>query len=164
MYTGTEGNKLVCAVGTGSNSTGSAPTYKLTLSLPGQLPEVFDNIGGSGNALYQNMADAINKGQSGLRGPSELVVATAGAATLAPVTGSITLSGGTDGVTSITSATLVGQDIIPRKGMYALRNTGVSVAMLAVIERWLLVLLGREEFLHGKREDLAADEPRPGSL
>lgn len=40
----------------------------------------------------------------------------------------------------------------------------MSVAMLAVIARCLLVLLGREEFLHGKREDLAADEPRPGSL
>lgn len=131
MYTGSNGNNLTYAIGTGSNSTVGAPTYKLTFQLPGQLPEVFDNIGGTGNTLYLNMADAINLGQSGLRGPSELVVATAGAATLAPLTGTGTLSGGTDGTGTINSATLIGQDIIPRKGMYALRDTGVSVAMLA---------------------------------
>lgn len=131
MYTGSNGNNLTYAIGTGSNSTSGAPTYKLTFQLPGQLPEVFDNIGGSGNALYQNMANAINLGQSGLRGPSELVVATAGSATLAPLTGIGTLSGGTDGTGTINSTTLVGQDIIPRKGMYALRDTGISVAMLA---------------------------------
>lgn len=131
MYTGSNGNNLTYTLGAGSNSTNAAPTYKLTFQLPGQLPEVFDNLGGSGNALYQNVANAINLGQSGLRGPSELIVATAGAATLPPQTGTATLAGGTDGATSITSATLVGQDIIPRKGMYALRDTGVSVAMLA---------------------------------
>ena len=71
-------------LGTGSNNTSGAPTYKLTVQLPGQLPEVFDNIGGTGNAIYVNMATAINLGQSGLRGPSQLVVATAGAATARP--------------------------------------------------------------------------------
>lgn len=131
MYTGSLGNSLVYAIGAGSNSTPAAPTFKLTLALPGQVPEVFDNIGGSGNTLYQNMAIAINQGQSGLRGPSEIVVATVGAATLAPPLGNGTLSGGTDGATTINSATLVGLDTVPRKGMYALRNTGVSVAMLA---------------------------------
>ena len=44
---------------------------------------------------------------------------------------SATFTGGTDGATTITSATLIGQDILPRKGMYALRGTGASVAMLA---------------------------------
>jgi hypothetical protein len=131
MYSGSLGNSLTYGISAGSNSAPGAPTYKLSLNLPGQLPEVFDNIGGSGNALYQNMTAAINLGQSGLRGPSEIVVATAGAATLAPIAGTGTLAGGTDGVATITSATLVGQDIIPRKGVYALRDTGVSVAMLA---------------------------------
>ncbi|MDY3551406.1 hypothetical protein R5W24_000482 [Gemmata sp. JC717] len=131
LYTGTLGNSLTFAVSAGSNSTVAAPTYRLTLALPNQVPEVFDNIGGSGGALYQNMADAINKGQSGLRGPSQLVVATAGAATGAPMLAGGTLSGGTDGTGTINSATLVGVDTVPRKGMYALRNTNVSVAMLA---------------------------------
>jgi hypothetical protein len=41
------------------------------------------------------------------------------------------LIGGTDGNTTITGSVLLGLDTIPRKGMYALRNTGVSVAFLA---------------------------------
>lgn len=131
-YTGSLGNSLTVTVGTGTNSTGGAPTYKLTVNLPGQLSEVFDNIGGTGNALYANMAAAINSGQSGLRGPSQLVVATLGSGTTAPTNPStISLSGGTDGVSSISSATLIGQDTSPRKGMYALRGTGASIVMLA---------------------------------
>lgn len=131
-YTGTLGNSLTVNVGTGSNSTSGTPTFKLTVNLPGYLSEVFDNIGGSGNALYANMAAAINSGQSGLRGPSQLIVATLGSGTTAPTNPStVTLSGGTDGATTITSSVLVGVDTIPRKGMYALRGTGASVAMLA---------------------------------
>ena len=131
-YTGTLGNSLSVTVGTGTNSTGGTPTFKLTVNLPNTLPEVYDNIGGTGNALFVAMAAAINNGLSGLRGPSQLVVATAGAGTTAPTNPStVILSGGTDGTTTITSAVLIGQDTIPRKGMYALRGTGASVGMLA---------------------------------
>ena len=131
-YTGSLGNSVTVTVGTGTNSTTGAPTFKLTVNLPGQLSEVFDNIGGTGNALYVAMAAAINSGLSGLRGPSQLIVATAGAGTTAPTNPStVTLSGGTDGATTITSSVLIGQDTVPRKGMYALRGTGASVGMLA---------------------------------
>ena len=131
-YTGSLGNQLSVSVGTGTNSTSGAPTYKLTVNLPGQLSEVYDNIGGTGNTLYANMAAAINSGQSGLRGPSQLVVATLGSGTTAPTNPStVNLSGGTDGATTITSTVLIGQDTVPRKGMYALRGTGASVVMLA---------------------------------
>ena len=131
-YTGSLGNSLSVIVGTGTNSTNSTPTFKVTAALPGYLPEVFDNIGGTGNALFVNMANAINLGQSGLRGPSQLIVATAGSGTTAPSTPlTVTMSGGTDGAATITSSVLVGLDTIPRKGMYALRGTGTSVAMLA---------------------------------
>jgi len=92
LYTGTLGNSIQVGIGPGSK----ADTTKVTISLPGQVPEVFDNIG----------------------------VAAAVAAT-------VTLTGGTDGVATITSTVLVGSDVIPRKGMYALRNTAVSVAALA---------------------------------
>ncbi|WP_435018492.1 phage tail protein [Tundrisphaera sp. TA3] len=126
-YTGTTGNALVATLNVGS----AANSYKLTVSLPGLLPEVYDNITGSGNALYQAIAAAVNLGANTLRGKSEIVTASAGAATGAPAPSTIAFSGGTDGATTITSATLVGQDIIPRKGMYALRATGASVAMLA---------------------------------
>lgn len=131
-YTGTLGNSITVNVGTGSNSASGALTYKLTVNLPGLLSEVYDNIGGTGNTLYANIVSAINNGQSGLRGPSQLIVATLGAGTTAPTNPStVTLSGGTDGATTITSAVLIGQDVIPRKGMYALRGTGASVVMLA---------------------------------
>lgn len=91
-YTGTTGNTLEAVVGAGSAAT----TTKITIALPGQVPEVFDNIG-----------------------------------TAAEASATKTFSGGTDGTTTITSSVLVGVDTIPRKGMYALRGTGASVAMLA---------------------------------
>ena len=128
-YTGTLGNALQVSVAAGS-ATGS---WKVTVTLPGVVPEVFDNIGTglTGNAVWVAIAAALNTGASGLRGPSQLVVAAAGASTTAPVAGSVTLTGGTDGATTITSAVLIGQDTTTRKGMYALRSTGASVAMLA---------------------------------
>ncbi|MGZ5056415.1 MAG: hypothetical protein ACXWAT_15940, partial [Methylobacter sp.] len=39
--------------------------------------------------------------------------------------------GGTDGATTITGSVLMGVDTVPRKGMYALRNTNTSIAVLA---------------------------------
>lgn len=126
-YTGTLGNSIQVTLANGSQ----ASTYKATVSLPGRLPEVFDNIGGTGAQFWANLASAINNGQSGLRGPSDVITATVGAGTAAPTLATLTLTGGTDGATTINGAVLVGVDTIPRKGMYALRNTGVSIAFLA---------------------------------
>lgn len=128
-YTGTLGNSAQVSIGAGSKSG----TWRFTVAMPGLVPEVFDNIGAglTGNALWVAIAAAINQGQSGLRGPSDLIVATAGAGTAAPTAASFTLTGGTDGATTISGSTLLGVDTIPRKGMYALRNTFTSVAMLA---------------------------------
>jgi hypothetical protein len=127
-YTGSLANADSVAIAAGTQ----ANTWKVTVSRAGLVPEVFDNIGSglTGNALWVAIAAAINNGVSGLRGPSQLVVATAGAGTTTPVAASFTLTGGTDGVTTITGATLVGVDTVPRKGMYALRNTGASIGML----------------------------------
>lgn len=125
-YTGTLGNSVSVQVANGS----LANSYKAIVTLPGQTPEVFDNITGSGNALWVNMANAINNGQVGARGPSQIIVATAGAGTTAPALATYNLASGTDGVGTITGTTLVGVDTIPRKGMYALRGTGASVAAL----------------------------------
>lgn len=130
-YTGSLGNHQTVIVSAGSGSTTSVPTWKITNTMPGWVPEVFDNIGGTGATLYANIVSAINLGQSGLRGPSNLIIATVGTGTTAPSANTFTLAGGTDGATTITSATLVGQDTLPRKGMYALRRTGTSVGVLA---------------------------------
>ncbi|MFC3111411.1 phage tail protein [Undibacterium arcticum] len=126
-YTGTLGNSAQVIVGTGSQ----ANTSKATVTMPGQVPEVFDNIAGTANALWVNMAAAINNGQSGQRGPSQFIVATAGAGTTAPTLATYSLAGGTDGATTITGTVLLGVDTVPRKGMYALRNTNTSIAFLA---------------------------------
>jgi len=126
IYTGSHGNNLNVKVEAGSQ----AGTFKVSIAMPGGVPEVFDNIGGAGAELWQNMVNAINLGQSGIRGPSQLVVATIGVGVAAPAVQSYTATGGTDGNTTITGSTLVGVNTVPRKGMYALRNTGASIAML----------------------------------
>jgi hypothetical protein len=126
-YTGSTGNSLQANIGPGS----AAGSFKLSLVLPGYIPEVFDNIVGSGNALWVAMAAAVNSGTNSLRGPSQFVIASAGAGSAVPTTTAYAFTGGTDGATTITSAVLVGSDTTPRSGMYALRGTGASVAMLA---------------------------------
>jgi hypothetical protein len=95
FYTGSLGNSMVAGIGPGS----AVATTKLTVAIPGQVPEIFDSIGTS--------------------------TSTASTATF---------SGGTDGVATITSAVMVGVDTVPRTGMYSLRNTGCSVAMLADLD------------------------------
>lgn len=126
-YTGSRGNSLTAVI-----ATGTAPsTTKITLSLPGLAPETFDNVSGSGNTFWVNLANAINNGQSAARGPSQLVTATAGAGTASPSPATITFSSGLDGASSVTGSTLVGADTTPRSGMYALRNTNLSHLILA---------------------------------
>ena len=80
----------------------------------------------AGNAFWVNLTNAINNGNA-FAAPSRFVVATAGAATALPTLSSpITLSGGTDGATGVVDATLMGQDVLPRKGVYVLRGWGVD--------------------------------------
>lgn len=128
-YTGTFGNSISVTLSAGAQ----ANTWKAVVAAPGLVPEAFDNIGAglTGNALWLAIASAINNGTNSLRGPSQIVVASAGVGTTAPTAATLTLSGGTDGATTITGSVLVGQDTVPRKGMYALRNTGASIALLA---------------------------------
>jgi hypothetical protein len=127
IYTGTGGNTQTVQIATGS----AANSFKAIVSMPGQASEVFDNISGSGATLWANIASAINNGQYGLRGPSRLIVASAGAGITAPTLSSYSLAGGTDGATTITGTVLVGTDTGTRKGMYALRGTGASIGVLA---------------------------------
>ena len=128
-YTGTLANGDTVTIAAGSKAT----TNKVTVARPGVVPEVFDNIGAglSGNALWVAIANAINNGIDGLRGPSQLIVASAGVGVTAPTLTAYTLAGGTDGVTTLSGTVLIGQDTVPRKGMYALRNTNTSIAVLA---------------------------------
>jgi phage tail sheath protein FI len=127
FHTGTVGNSLGATVTAGTK----AGTYKLTIQRPNYTAEVFDNIAGTGAALWTAMADAVNNGRSGIRGPSQLCVATAGASTATPdTTKTYTLAGGTDGAGAVTDTTLLGADgtaPATRTGLYALRGSGAQV-------------------------------------
>jgi uncharacterized protein len=130
QYTGYRGNLINIALSAGSQ-TGS---WRLTLTMPGQVPEIFDNIPASTPSIFWSvLTAAVNNGNGALRGPSQLVVATLGSATSAApmVIAGQMLVGGTDGANGITVAMLVGQDALPRTGMYALRGQGCSIALLA---------------------------------
>lgn len=130
-YSGSLGNTIEARVTQGSSYTVANPTYKIVIGMPNSVPDVYDNLSGTGATLWQNMVNAINNGQNGFTGPSNFVVATIGTATLTPALQTYTLAGGTDGNTTITDSVLIGADTGNRSGMYALRGTECSVAMLA---------------------------------
>ena len=128
-YSGTLGNQITVTIAA-APGTG---LWNVTVTLPatGQA-QTFPNISGTGNAFWVNLANAINNGIPGALVPaSPIVTAVAGAGTTAPTAGTYTLTGGTDGVATITTSVMEGVDTAPRTGMYALRGQGCSVAMLA---------------------------------
>lgn len=120
-YTGSRGNGITWAIQTGSKPG----SFCLVIAFPGRAPERFDNITGTGNAFWVAAAAAVNNGTQ-YRPKSAYVVASAGAGTTAPAIATGSFTGGTDGTSGVTAATLMGSDTSPRTGMYALRNTGVD--------------------------------------
>lgn len=129
-YTGSFGNGIVVTLSAGS----AVGTQQVTVSAPGLVPEVFGNIGVglTGNALWVAIAAAINTGANVQRPGSNIITATAGVGTTAVAAASYTLTGGADGASGVTATILVGSDsTTPRTGMYALRNSQASVALLA---------------------------------
>lgn len=130
LYTGSLGNLVTLALTSGSQPS----TWRLMVTLPGLYPEVYDNIVGAGATFWTTLATAVNQGQGPQRGPSQLVIANSGGAVAAPSNFTITLgmgSAGSDGATGVTAGNLVGSDIPPRSGMYALRGQGCGIALLA---------------------------------
>ncbi len=127
--TGSLGNQIAVTLASGAR----AGTWRLTVALPGLVPEVFDNIAGSGAAFWTALASAVNAGQGPQRGPSALVVATSAGASAAPAAFAYSFASGVPGSdgAGVTAAELVGVDVVPRTGMYALRGQGCSIALLA---------------------------------
>lgn len=129
-YSGSVGNQVALQLTAGS----AAGTWRLTLGLPGQVPENFDNLAApTPAAFWQNLVNAVNLGQGPLRGPSALCVAGIGSALgTAPTTiTSQSLLSGSDGASGVTAQQLVGSDGLPRTGMYSLRGQGCSLLVLA---------------------------------
>lgn len=121
------GTPIINVGGSGYTSAPAATIVGGTSSVAGTVTPVI--------AYWPNIADAINNGVSGLRGPSQIVVATAGVGTSAPVAASIGLVGGTDGASPTNIGqpgcpALIGLDTYPRTGMYAMRSALVSIGML----------------------------------
>jgi hypothetical protein len=130
IYTGSLGTSLSVIFSAGS----AASSWRISVALPGLTPEVYDNITGTGPNFWTNLANAINNGNGTLRGASQLVVATAIGSNATPITGTFSFSSGTpgsDGAGDVTAATLVGNDTLPRLGMYALRAQQCSIGLLA---------------------------------
>ena len=134
-YTGSLGNAINIQVSQGTNYTVAAPVYRISIMFPtggvNNLPEVFDNIGGTGNAFWVNAAAAINNGQGALAAASQLVTAAAGTSVSPPAIDNYTMTGGTDGNSTLTDADLVGSTVLPRSGMYAADGADFSLMLLA---------------------------------
>jgi len=136
-YTGSLGNSLYLILGPGS----AANTTRATIGIPGFTPEIFDNIAGTGNALWVNLASAINNGNGPLRGASNFVTAAATSGTTAApttattyyfetMTGVTAVTAGTDGASAMSDTLMLGSDTNPRQGMYALRGQGCGIVDL----------------------------------
>jgi len=129
LYTGSRGNQIVVTLAPGSK----AASWRFTITLPGMVPEVYDNITGSGAGFWTALAAAINTGQGPQRGPSQMVVATAGGTAVAPSSFGYDFGSGvagTDGA-GVSATHLVGVDTVPRRGMFVLRGQRCSIALLA---------------------------------
>lgn len=129
IYTGSYGNNELVNISNGSQ----VGTWRIVVTMPGFVPETFDNLaaGLKGNQIWAAIANAINNGVSGIRGPSQYLTATLGVGASAPTVTQYSLTGGTDGATNVGTAQMLGSDVIPRTGMYTMRNQGISIGMLA---------------------------------
>jgi hypothetical protein len=129
-HTGGIGNGITVSLG----PSVASGLWRLTVSLPGFPPEVYDRIGGTGAAFWNALSLAVNAGQGTQRPASQLVIVSSGGTTVAPLAFSLTLGDGTvgtDGASNVAAPTLLGSDNPPRSGMYALRGQSCGIGLLA---------------------------------
>lgn len=134
LWTGSLGNQLTVVRSTASSN--AANTWKVTIGLPGQVPEVFDNIAaaninpttGSAFANYWAAEQYALANGNASRGPSQIVSSTPqGTFAATAAAGTYTLSGGTDGAGLSSTTNLVGSNGMPKTGMYSLSGQGISI-------------------------------------
>jgi hypothetical protein len=130
-WTGTKGDaiNILLAAGQIANTV----TATIIPFAGGGTPEVYPNLPSSGSLFWAALANAINNGISGVRGPSRFVTAgTATTTTLGPVLGQFALSGGNDGRTSITTNQLLGNNNGTPSGIYTAQNVLFTPSVLWV--------------------------------
>jgi phage tail sheath protein FI len=130
LYTGSLGNQVSVTLQQGPSQS----AWQLIVALPGLQPEVYSNLSGTGAQFWTALASAVNNGQGPQRGPSQILVANAGGATSPPSPFNVRLgatTAGSDGASAISATHLVGTDVVPRAGMYALRGQGCGIALLS---------------------------------
>ena len=114
--TGVTGSPTVSAIGSLQVTASASQTISNSTTLTFTPPY---------SQVWANAATAINNGTAG-QPASHWITATAGAGTTAPSVGTTyTLTGGTDGVGTVTAATVIGA--APSTGMYALSGSGFSI-------------------------------------
>ncbi len=130
LYTGSLGNQIAISFEPGSRQA----SWRLTASLPGVQPEVFDNIIGDGADFWRALASAVNSGSGVPRSSSRLITIQSNGNTSTPTHFSLLLgstTSGSDGASGVSSSQLLGLDGTSRTGMYALRGQGCGLALLA---------------------------------
>jgi uncharacterized protein len=124
LYPGSLGDQITITLAAGSK----AGSWAAIIGIPGLMPERFDNIEGAGAGFWAALAAAINTGAGQIAAlASVFVTARAGGGMTAPAAATYTLSGGLDGATGVTAATLTGSDTAPYSGMYTLSGQGCSI-------------------------------------
>lgn len=127
-HSGVRGNDIKVKISDG----GLSGTHNVAIiAFEGGDDEVFRNIPSAGAGVFwSNLLLAINNGQSGIRGPSQLVTASAASATaIAPAEGTFSLAGGTDGRSSVGASQLIGSESA-KTGIYAVRGVKTAPSLL----------------------------------
>lgn len=127
---------LAAAINSGAGNLRGPSQFVVASANATQLTLTARYTGSLGNSLQ------ATTGPGSAASTTKLVIAMSGqlpevfdnVAGVTASASSATFTGGTDGAATITGATLIGQDTIPRKGMYALRGTGASIAVLADVD------------------------------
>ena len=131
-YTGVGGNTIQITIA----AAGAANRYNVTItaSFGGQtISETYLNIAGSASGaspFWTNLRNALTQGNQS-RGPSQLIgtPTSVSATALNPAVGTFTLTGGTDGRSSVTSSTFFGSDVVGnRQGIYSFRGLPIVPA------------------------------------
>jgi hypothetical protein len=123
LHPGALGNLITVTLGAGSK----AGSWAATIGIAGRMPERFDNIEGTGAGFWTALTAAINTGIGQVSAAaSRYITASATGGATAPTAATFSLSGGSDGASSVTAASLVGS-MSPLSGMYALTGQGCAI-------------------------------------